>query len=143
MIKTYKITGIVEKSMTFGSGSVGVRCSFSGGAVNESNVIPAIFTTRSKVVQTLIEASKSYKSNDIELESAIEEEGDEKTPEENLVVQPIDKNGCDYSDVTTGQMAREVLNKNHNVSLSKLTNNANIMNEANLLNVTFSNWELK
>lgn len=46
---------------------------FSGGAVNESGMVPAIYSTKNPITQVIIENSDSFKSGRIRLQSVIQE----------------------------------------------------------------------
>lgn len=141
MIKIYEIRGVVECSRVFRLGELCVRCGFSGGAVNETGVIPAVYSTSNPVIQTVIENSELYKGGRIKIQSQIPEDSDnEKEDKEEGVG---GENDCtDFPDVKNSQMAKDVLmSEPYNISLSELANKASVQAKAKELNITFSNWD--
>ena len=85
MIKIYEIKGVVECSRVFRIGALTVRCNFSGGAVNESGMVPAIYSTKNPITQVMIENSDSFKSGRIRLQSVIQEESDKEEKQEDYM----------------------------------------------------------
>lgn len=169
MIKTYSIYGIVSAQKIFRKANIVKRCEFSGGAVNESSVIPAIYTTNDEITQVLIEVSKEYKDGYIRTESSIEEEKDVKArleakkkaeaeaakKEAEAETTSGDQEGDgsagsgddsgdegvkDYPDVTNTNMAKEILISSHGATPAELQNKTAILAKAAELGVTFSNW---
>lgn len=143
MIKIYEIKGVVECSRVFRIGALSVRCDFSGGAVNESGMVPAIHSTNNPITQAVIENSDCFKSGRIRLQSVIQEESDKEEKQED--VKPKDdepKDGAnDFPEVKNSQMAKDVLmSEPYNVSLAELGNKAAILQKADELNINFPNW---
>lgn len=148
MIKVYEIKGVVECSRVFRLGKLCARCDFSGGAVNETGIVPAVYSTNNPVTQAVIENSEHFKQGRIVVQSVITEPSDEmedrlankqalKTPKSEL-----DKGkGYDFPDVKNSQMAKDILMAEpYNVSLAELANKTAIQAKAAELNITFSNW---
>lgn len=138
MIKIYEIKGVVECSRVFRIGALTVRCNFSGGAVNESGMVPAIYSTKNPITQVMIENSDSFKSGRIRLQSVIQEESDKEEKQED----GKPKDGAnDFPEVKNSQMAKDVLMSDpYNVSLAELGNKAAILQKADELNINFPNW---
>lgn len=154
MIKVYEIRGVVECSRVFRIGKLTVRCDFSGGAVNESGIVPAVYSTNNPMTQAIIENSESFKRGYVNIQTSIKEASDsvniadkndpkEKEVNETKVTTEINMTDgkTDYPDVKNSNMAKEVLmNEPYKIPLSELTNKATIQTKASELNVTFSNW---
>ena len=138
MIKIYEIKGVVECSRVFRIGALTVRCNFSGGAVNESGMVPAIYSTKNPITQVMIENSDSFKSGRIRLQSVIQEKSDKEEKQED----GKPKYGAnDFPEVKNSQMAKYVLMSDpYNVSLAELGNKAAILQKADELNINFPNW---
>lgn len=138
MIKIYKIVGIVECSKTFRHGPILRRCDFAGGSVNESNYVPATYSTNNELTQFVIEMSKEYKSGYIQIESEIPEDADiKKEVAKNAESKNEEKS---YPEVTNTQMAKDILMGEFNVDLAELGNKQQIKAKGEELGVTFPNW---
>ena len=139
MIKIYEIKGVVECSRVFRLGKLCVRCVFSGGAVNETGTVPAVYSTNNPVTQAVIENSELFKEGRISIQSEIQEDSDKNSNEEN---RKEEKSGwTDFPDVKNSQMAKDVLmSEPFNISLAELTNKISIQTKAKELSITFSNW---
>lgn len=132
MIKVYEIVGVVETSKIFRVGEVIVRCTFSGGSVNESGTVPAVYTTSDFVIQSIIEASRDFKNGLIKVK---EIKGSNVKSDEPIITK-------EFHEVTNIQSARAVLmDKPYNIPLGLLQNKAAILNKAAELNVVFPNWK--
>ena len=147
MIKIYEIKGVVECSRVFRIGALTVRCNFSGGAVNESGMVPAIHSTNNPITQAVIENSDCFKSGRIRLQSVIQEESDKEEKQEESDKEEKQEDGKpkdganDFPEVKNSQMAKDVLmSEPYNVSLAELGNKAAILQKADELNINFPNW---
>lgn len=148
MIKVYEIKGVVECSRVFRLGKLCARCDFSGGAVNESGIVPAVYSTNNPVTQAVIENSEPFKQGRIAIQSVIIEPSDEmENQHSNEKKMESEKGkldegkGADFPEVKNSQMAKDILmTEPYNVSLAELTNKTAIQAKAAELNITFSNW---
>lgn len=132
MTKVYEIRGVVETSRIFRIGRATIRCTFTGGSVNESGAVPAVYITSDFAVQTIIEASKDFKEGFIKVKPIGEEvmkSDDVKITEE-------------YPEVTNTQGAKEIMsNEPYNVPLADMPNKSVILNRATELGLKFPNWK--
>lgn len=149
MIKVYEIKGVVECSRVFKIGNLCVRCNFSGGSVNETGIVPAVYSTNNPVTQAVIENSEPFKKGRISIQSVIIESSDEadihhsdeKEAEGKQASGDAGDTGTDFPEVKNSQMAKDILMAEpYNVSLAELPNKAAIQAKAAELNIVFSNW---
>lgn len=137
--KTYGYIGKIEYSGLFILGHARFRINFEGGASTPSGLQPATFNTSNKALQMVIENSKEFINGKIKLISCIEVEEDES-----VIIAESVEDAADvtrYEDVTTAQMAREVLKRDFGASQGELQNAASIKAYAEKVNVSFPNWQ--
>lgn len=141
MIKIYSIRGQVESVRIFRLGVLSARCLFTGGSVNESGIVPAIYSTNNPITQAVIESSKLFKDGVVQLQESIEEESDLQVPDSESEGDDTSKSGMDFPEVTNSQAAKAILMAEpYNVPLVELQNKEATKAKAAELGVTFSNW---
>lgn len=141
MIKTYAIRGQVESVKVFRLGALSARCLFTGGSVNESGIVPAIYSTNNPITQAVIESSKLFKEGIVQLQECIEEESDLLVTDSETEDEDTSKAGMDFPEVTNSQAAKAILMAEpYNVPLVELGNKEAVKAKASELGVTFSNW---
>ena len=81
--KTYGVRGLMEWNAVLRVGRAVIEIPFSGGALTAFGNTPAMYTTRDKFFQSIIEGSEAYKRGKIELLKSVED-GEEEIKREEI-----------------------------------------------------------
>ena len=155
--------GVAACHKIFRKGPIVKRCEFSGGAINEANVIPAVYTTNDTLMQIIIETSPDYLSGRIRTESEIPEKEDilraeaEKKEADKAVKKTEAPSNTSteggnigegagggenaFPEVTNSNMAKEILISKYGATPTELATKLAIHAKANELGVNFPNWQ--
>lgn len=159
MKKRYEVKGMMEWHPMFVAGRARVRVSFTGGHLGEGCVSPARFETSDPVVQRLIEKSAAFRSGRIRLAACIygneEAEGcgadrtpakkveaptaqetvwpQEAAPASALEAESAGEEKLETMEFDSMEEAREYLNMNRQVRMSRLLDVKSCMREARKL----------
>lgn len=151
MKKRYEVKGMMEWHPMFVAGRARVRVSFTGGHLGEGCVAPARFETSDPVVQRLIEKSAAFRSGRIRLKAEAEAgavtspAAQEASGPQEALLPPEEAPALASGSASAGdekletiefdsmEEAREYLNMNRQVRMSRLLDVESCMREARKL----------
>lgn len=125
----YGIYGAVERVIAVRIGKATMNFTFSGGTLDSSGVLPAVFTTKNLLEQKIVESHPEFKSGAIKV-LYTQDIDEAKAEEKELLSVP---------EVTSLQQARQYLMDKKGVSMDKLQSKAKVLEAAKEKGITFPN----
>lgn len=142
-LKTYGAPGLMEWQAQIKVGKATFNFCFSGGTLTGYGVTPALYATKNKVYQAIIESSDYFKNGKITLVRELPIEGDEaeakaEVAEEQPKTEAVeDADGMKVIKVSCLEDARQILINDYRVAPTKILTEAKVMARAKSKGVKF------
>lgn len=108
LTKTYGVYGFIEYEVALNIGGKSVKVTFANGSISQQGILPATYTTNSRVVQYCIERLRSFRNGRIRLIRSMGQEDQPKPqPKPKSQPQPKHEDACaeGESEQPTGEEA--------------------------------------
>lgn len=141
-LKTYGAPGLMEWQAQIKVGKATFNFCFSGGTLTGYGVTPALYATKNKVYQAIIENSDYFKNGKITLVRELPIEGEEadakaEVAEEQTKTEAEDADGLKVIKVSCLEDARQILINDYRVAPTKILTEAKVMASAKSKGVKF------
>lgn len=136
-LKTYGAPGLMEWQAQIKVGKATFNFCFSGGTLTGYGVTPALYATKNKVYQAIIENSDYFKNGKITLVRELQLEDEEPATETQNTSNDTDADGLKVIKVACLEDARQILINEYRVAPTKILTEAKVVASAKSKGVKF------
>lgn len=136
-LKTYGAPGLMEWQAQIKVGKATFNFCFSGGTLTGYGVTPALYATKNKVYQAIIENSDYFKNGKITLVRELQLEDEEPATETQNTSSDTDAEGLKVIKVACLEDARQILINEYRVAPTKILTEAKVVASAKSKGVKF------